>query len=379
MIRRIARAAAMSLLDGIVGRSYGGVLQAGYSVILPTPQDTPFLLRLSLENICALELGPCRELFVVGDGRAAPLSRLQRVIDELGDARVRLLPLSSTQRFMADRIPRADGGANFRHWVTIVRGVQEAQTQHLFLHDIDSFWAHPTRIREQYEACVAADATTMGVTERWDPFFENRPARMPATWELMFDTAWARSKRPSDHKGGPRQTAEGLHTFDTMLWPQFNDLASGRVKLMEALEPGDYVHFNGTITTLRTYQRLMRQKPNQKVIDEMFRLLLLSLWETTGGDPDEPRLTPRPDQLAEGMTDERAPIQYRGEQCDRGYGEFRQIIGRLASVNCFSEWRWAEIETMLRPFDTHFNYEDGREYPPAIPSGGQWMSSLSLI
>lgn len=379
MIRRSARAAISNLLDKLAGRPSDSGLEPGFSVILPTPQDMPFLLRLSLDNLCGLDLGPCRALLVVGDGRTAPISRLQCVVDELGDNRATLLPLKWLQQIVADRVPRADGGANFRHWITIVRAIAEARTEHLFLHDIDAFWAHPSRIREQYHACDSTGAATLGVTARWDPFLKRFAGQVPATWELMFDTAWARSKRPSDLKGGSRHIAEGSYTFDTMLWPQFKDLGSGKIKLMQGVGTEDFVHFNGTITTFRVFQRLRRREPRQRVIDEMFRILLLSLFESVGRNESEPRLTPTVDQLVEGISNVKSPVQYQGKQGESNYGEFRQMVSSLEFVNCFRGQRWTDIEGMLQPFDEHFQYDPNRTYPPAVLSGEQRVGSLVLV
>ena len=87
----------------------------------------------------------------------------------------------------------------------------------------------PTRLERQYRECRDRGMDTLGVTARWDPFFDEVGYRSPATWELMYSTRWARAtarRRPQGAAGATRP--RGRHEFDTMLYPEYLDYASGQ-------------------------------------------------------------------------------------------------------------------------------------------------------
>jgi hypothetical protein len=343
-------------------------------MLIPAPQDMPFLLRLALGNLASLDLTSCREILVVPDGRRSDPAELEKAAADASDPRIRVVPLRPLQRALADRIPRADGGANFRHWITILRGLDEVSTTHAFLHDIDAFWSASDAVESRYQECVRQGWWSLGVARRWDPFFTQQGVALPATWELTFDVQWARSRRPTDHKGGVRSTPDGDYCFDTMLWSQFSDYSSGKIAVDEAAVESEYVHFNGAITTYRTYCR----QGARQTTDELFRLLLLSLWESAAGVVARRRLLPSPAQLAKGLTNPAAPISYDSPVCLRGYAEFRHMVLRLAECAPFAVEICEQMELDLAPFDQRFAFDPARPFEAAVAVGEVRTTGLNL-
>lgn len=369
MLHRLATSAKRQMqavvLDRLAGSgSRATILTSGYTILLPTPQDMPFLLELALKNLLSLDLSHCQAIHVIPDGRAASVELLQQIVLAVNEPRVRLTPLNPLQTAWADRIPRRDGGANSRHWITIMVGLAHATTSHAFLHDIDAFLLDNSFVERQFQHAVNHGHSALGVTPRWDPFLQEHGISLPATWELLFAVDWARSHRPSAHKGGTRQWRQESRTFDTMLWPLYCDYHSNRIGVLPDVSSDDFVHFNGTITSYRTYQHLR----TSGVDDELFRLLLLALWESAAAT-DVPRLLPTVSELARGLCEPSAKVTYQSPRCKKGYAEFRHMVTRLTSCACFgNEWR-TQCETDLADFDAHFSFDPDAIYVAALDTG----------
>jgi hypothetical protein len=125
--------------------------------------------------------------------------------------------------------------------------------------------------------------------------------------------------------------------------------------------PPRLVHFHGTVTTYRVY----KDRPGESVVDEIFRLLLLSILEdlVPGSGP---RLLPPPGELARGLHDPSAPVTYGSEWAAREYPVFRRQVEELCEAPTFSGERAARVREHLRPFDEHFNAAEGGGMPAEL-------------
>ncbi|MDR3635557.1 MAG: hypothetical protein P4L84_17265 [Isosphaeraceae bacterium] len=321
--------------------------EEGYTILLPSPMDMPFLLRYALEGLARLDTTHCRQVLVVpdgwGDDRGAALAR---VVEACGDPRVEMVPLRPIDYFVIRRT-RPPGGAD-THWLQVVNGTTFARCAHAFLHDADAFFLEADGLERQYRECRERGMSTLGVTPRWDPHFTAEGLTIPGTWELMYSTRWARSRAPSALKGGMRPTPDGVREFDSMLHAQYLDYASGRVGVMDG--PPRFVHFNGTIFTYRAF----RDRAGRTVADDLFRILLLALLEDLIPDDRGGRVVPQVEELARGLGDPDSPVSYCSESAARAYPKFRAMVAEMCDAPIFAGERSARIGRSLIPFDDHF-------------------------
>ena len=57
------------LLKPLFGRWRRGCpFEDGYTILLPSPMDMPFLLRFALEGLLRMDTSNCRQILVVPDG-----------------------------------------------------------------------------------------------------------------------------------------------------------------------------------------------------------------------------------------------------------------------------------------------------------------------
>ncbi len=334
-----------------------GDFKPGYTILLPTPADMPFLLELALESVAALDTTHCHEILVIADGRLSDDRPLRELVESCEDRRVRIVPLPWHEQKLMN-LPRADGGANYRHWWTIVKGIGDCETEYVFLHDLDAFPIDSDAVERQYLRCRNEGWWSLGVTARWDPFFTENDYQIPGTWELMFSAEWARRKPPYALKGAWHATPLGPYEFDTMLHRQYIDYPSGRIGILQP--PPDFVHFSAAIVTFRMYQR-HRGEP---VVDELFRLLFLALLESVAVCTRR-RLLPRVEELAMGLRDLSQRVRYSGPEPQRQYPQFRRMIDDLCRCPGFREMRGEKIREMLEPFDRCFGTACANEdFPP---------------
>jgi hypothetical protein len=329
--------------------------EEGYTMLLPSPADMPFLLRFALEGLAHVDTAHCRQIVVIPDGSVEDRGgSLRRVIDDFDDPRVELAPPGPLDYLLYRRMKPVGGSST--HWMMIVNGVDRARCAHVFLHDSDAFFVDPDGPERQYRECLERGSDVLGVTARWDPFFEEVGYAIPGTWELMFSTRWARSHSPYSHKPGWRATPRGAYEFDTMLGPMYFDYPSGRVNLMD--QPPRLVHFNGTIVTFRLYHAGYGR------IDEYFRILLLAVLEELIPDPSGRRALPPVGDLVRGLTDPSAPVTYGSDVATYQYPIFRAMLEELCDSPVFRGGRGNRVRELVRPFDEHFS---GR--PAVDPSG----------
>jgi len=345
--------------------------EPGYTVVLITPMDMPFLLRFSLEGLQRIDLANCRRILVVPDpwgedGGAA----LRRVLEDFDDPRLAIAPMGPI-RTRLTRMMKPPGSAA-THWSCVVQAVEHTDTEHAFLHDADAFHLDADGLERQYAEMRDRDMNTLGVTPRWDPFFLERSLTIPGTWELMFSTRWARSRSPYELKGRVRDTTEGPYEFDSMLYPQYLDHDSGRIGVMS--EPPRFVHFSGAIFTYRTY----RDRAGEPVKDELFRVLLLSALETIVPASDGRRATPTVDELAAGLTDPDAPVRYDTDVARRTWPEFRGMIDELNESPMFAGERAERMNELLRPFDEHWARVEAESGEDAAAPGAASFRRMGL-
>jgi hypothetical protein len=319
----------------------------GYTVLLPSPMDMPFLLRFGLEGLSGVDTTNCRQILVLPDGWGDDDgAALRRVVEEFNDPRVEFVGLTALDKFLTRRMKRNDGAGT--HWMMAVRGTKRARCSYAFLHDSDAFFLASDSLERQYLECRDRGMYTLGVTARWDPFFVEGGYTIPGTWELMYSTRWARSHSPYAHKGLKWATARGVHEFDSMLYPQYLDFPSGKVGVMDP--PPPIAHFNGTIVTYRNF----RERGGRSVVDEYFRILLLAVLEDLMPAADGRRELPTVDELRRGLTDPGAPVGYGSDVAAYQYPIFRATLDELCGAPVFRGRRAERVRGLVRPFDEHF-------------------------
>jgi hypothetical protein len=336
--------------------------EPGYTIALPMPMDMPFLLRLALEGLSSLNTPNCKQILVVPDGWGNDNGHaLAKVIADFPDPRLQLVRL----RPLDYRVIRAmrPPGCACTHWMLVVNSVLNARHEYVFLHDADAFFLAAEGLETQYREAITQGMDVLGVTPRWDPFFVEQNMRIAGTWEMLFSAKWARRRSPMTLFPTTRSTHLGDFGFDSMLFAQFLDHHKGTIGVMKT--PPDFVHFNGTIFTYRTF----RDRNNKSVTDELFRILLLSILETALHVGNENRVTPYSHELAAGLTDSNAPVRYDSEVNERGYPEFRNMISQMTQSPAFRGDRGHKILSLLTPFDAHFQYDAGKPFAAAIAHG----------
>ncbi len=341
-------------------------LEQGYTLLLPSPMDMPFLLRFALESLLGMDTTNCKQILVVPDGWGNDRGKaLRDVVDSFDDLRIEMVNLTAFD-YAIIRSMRPPGCAS-THWMMVVNGTRFARCEHAFLHDADAFFLESDGLERQYRECRDRGMYTLGVTARWDPFFTNLGYSIPGTWELMYSTRWARSYSPYELKGVRRETPHGSQEFDSMLYPQYLDFPKGKVGVME--HPPRLVHFNGTIFTYRMF----RDRKGKPVVDELFRVLLLALLEDLLPPKDGRRIAPTAAELAVGLTDPAAPVTYSSETAVRTYPVFRGEIDELCQAPIFEGARADRIRELIKPFDDHF-----RAIGPARESAGVVLRTHGL-
>lgn len=319
--------------------------EEGYSVLLPSPMDMPFLLRYALEGLARIDTTNCKEIIVLPDGWGDDDGdALDEVVRGCADPRVSLLRLTPFDKFVTGRMRRTDGAGT--HWVMAVRGTNRARCAHAFLHDADAFFLETDGLERQYRECRDRGMYTLGVTARLDPLFREAGYTIPGTWELMYSTRWARSRSPYALKGLVRPTDRGPQEFDSMLYPQYLDFPSGKVGVMEP--PPGLAHFSGTIVTYRAFRGGVGR------IDQFFRILLLSILEELIPSADGERVVPTVSELARGLESDDAPVSYTSVVASEQYPIFRDLLEQLCESPVFAGDRAARVRELVAPFDAHF-------------------------
>ena len=95
-------------------------------------------------------------------------------------------------------------------------------------------------------------------------------------------------------------------------------------------------------------------------LNQVFRLLLLSVLEDLVPALDGARLLPTPAALALGLDDPAAPVTYPADLTAREYPTFRRQVEQVCEASTFRGARAERVRALLRPFDEHFGpWEEG--------------------
>jgi hypothetical protein len=370
-LKAISRTLKRLPLHAILGRwNRKSEFEQGYTIILPSPMDMPFMLRLGIEGLKHLDTANCRQILVVPDGLGGDGGAgLKSVLREFDDPRLEFVDLSGLQYWLVRRF-KPLGGA-LTHWMMVLNGTMKAKCEYAFLHDADAFFLESDGLERQYREASSKRMHTYGVEARWDPFYTSLHYSIPGTWELMYSTRWARSRSPMYLKPGVLQTPHGEHGFDSTHYAQYLDYQTGKIGVME--KPPQFVHFNGTIFTYRTF----RDSNGEPVTDDLFRVLLLSLIEAALDLKKSSRTVPSLDVLERGLCDPTAIVRYDSEVNRRGYAEFRNMVEKLCLSPTFVGERADCIRQSILPFDRHFSYQPGESFLPALETGDVRISGIS--
>jgi hypothetical protein len=351
-----------------------GRLEEGYSILLPTPMDMPFLLQYALDSLRHLDTSHCKQIVVIADGWGNDEGRgLRRVVTAAEDPRIELVELRRAAHVVIRRRKKAisrtaSNAAGNTHWAMMVEAIDAARCEYCFLHDADAFFLDADGLERQYRECRERGMDTLGVEARSDSFFEEIGYIIPGTWELMFSTRWARRRDPTTLKGRWRSSPHGIHEFDNLLYPQYLDFPKGKIGMMEV--PPRFVHFSSAVITYRVFC----QAPRPHVVDELFRLLSLALLEELL--PGTNRALPPVAELTRGLRDPTAPVTYDSNVAIDQYPTFRRLVEDLCQAPIMRGARAVKIRTLIRPFDEHFQYRadigaaEGGSYP-ATPMRGR--------
>ena len=216
---------------GAVLRALARSLSAvdGYTILLPSPMDMPFLFRFALEELRHLDTSHCRQIIVIPDGCGADRgAALREVVDSCGDSRVELARLRAAAHFVVHGIRRSGGAiANWTHWAMIIEGINRAKCDYIFLHDADAFCLESDGLERQYRECRDRGMETLGVTARWDPFFREIGYSIPGTYELMFSARWAGVTVPWTSRGVGGRRCTGLMNSTRCSIPSFRTIPRG--------------------------------------------------------------------------------------------------------------------------------------------------------
>ena len=318
----------------------------GLTVIIPAPEDLPFLLRLQLENFACIDTTVCHQILVVGDGcgsdGGAAIRRLVQQ-ESLHDRRLAFVDFTWRDRLLLP-IVRRDGSSV--HWLMFVRSLGKANRAFALMHDADAFFLGHDALVKQHTKCSEGGLYALGMTARSDSFFAIIGYEIPATWELMISTSWIRSRSPYWIKGRRYKTPHGEHTFDTVLYPEYLDYPSGRIGLSDM--SAEIAHFSATIVEYRRYC-----KTTGPFADYLFRILLLSILEELCPN-DGCRVTPSVESLYSGLHDSSRRVHYRDDRATKGYAVFRNQMAVLEGALVMRGDRAKQLRSLLQPFDRHF-------------------------
>jgi hypothetical protein len=329
-------------------------VEEGYSILVPTPMDMPFLLQYALDSLRHLDTCNCKQIIVIPDGWGSDEGRgVRRVVAAAEDPRIELVELRAAAHMVIRRrtssiSQSASNAASNTHWTMMVEGIDAARCEYSFMHDADAFFLEADGLERQYRECRDRGMDTLGVEARSDSFFEELGYVIPGTWELMFSNRWARRRDPTTLKGRWRSSPHGDHEFDNMLYPQYLDFPTGKIGIMDV--PPRFAHFSSAVITYRVF----RHAPRPQVVDELFRLLSLALLEELR--PGTDRALPSVAELATGLSDPTARVTYDSNLAIDQYPVFRRLIEDLCEAPIMRGARALKIRTLIRPFDEHFQH-----------------------
>jgi hypothetical protein len=137
------------VLEFLFGRwRSAGTLADGYSVLLPTPMDMPFVLWFALEALRAMDTRHCNQFVIVPDGWGPDGGHaIERVVRSFEDPRILLSRMPRMVRFFVHKVQkvRSHGTAGL-HWAMVVEGSNCANSKYAFMQDDDAFFIDSERM-----------------------------------------------------------------------------------------------------------------------------------------------------------------------------------------------------------------------------------------
>jgi len=318
----------------------------GYSLLILTPGDLPFFLKIALEVCAQQNPEHLFETLVVPDNRLQPglLERLNLWAADYPSP-IRVVPQKPLEKLFTQFHKNAHNNC----WLQMVRGINAVRTTHTLWHDVDLFISDSDFLKQHYERCVEQQLACLGVSKAWDSWFESHGIDyLVGTWELMMDVDWVRRFAPWQHRGHNEVINGESHTFDISFWPQYQTDRS-RVKRHE--EEWGFIHFNYVTGTYRKFQQT-----RGSFEDGLFKLLLVRLlidaYDQSGWVYEVPEL---PD-LVKGLTDPTRPVTYTAAQTPQNYPEFRLKLQKLIDSHMLDDRRTSSLAQGIRPFDQAFGW-----------------------
>lgn len=328
-------------------RTTPGELGPGYTILLPVPGDLPVFLKLALHVCTAQRLSHRIETLVIPDKPSDAIAEVyEACAQRWPDEPMRLVTLPWFDAF----VTRTFNNPSKNHWLQLVAGIDQSRTTHVLLHDADLFVGEPDFIESHYQQCVDRNLDVLGVSNVWDPWYdEHGYDYLAATWEMMARVDWLRSFPPALHRGHLGTIDGTKHVFDTTLKPQ---CLTPRERIGRQDREFGWVHFNYVISTYRAFQ-------NQKgtFADDDHRILLIRLLIDAFDDSDWPYDVPGIASLVDGLTNEHATVTSATDRSRESYPGFRSRLEALVESGLLSAGQVAGMHASIEPFDEAFGWE----------------------
>ena len=318
----------------------------GYTLLLMVPGDLPVFLKIAMD-VCGRQDPTHRvETFVLPDNHTPEFVRAyQHYKKDWPDTAIRVLPFGPVEQWAA----RRQNNPGLNNWLQLKTAVQNALTRTALWHDADLFIDDRAFLKDHYEQLRGRDLACLGVSPGWNKQFrELGCTHLAATWELMFDVAWARSFAPWRHRGHDGTFAGKPVLYDSLFYAQAHT-DPARVALNADAER-KFVHFNYVISSYRWFQRGLRNNGGPYE-DKNFRLLLVRLLIDAYDDSGWPYEVPAVAELARGLTDAKAPVTYVTETVRGQWAEFRGKFQGLLEGDLVDAARKTKLADGIAPFD----------------------------
>lgn len=325
----------------------------GYSLMMLTPGDLPFFLKIALEVCARQNPEHLVETLIIPDNRLAPgfIDRLKLWSKDYPTP-VRVVPQKPLEKLFT----RFHKNAHNNCWMQMVRGINAVQTTHALWHDVDLFIADQNFLKYHYETCVAQKFACLGVSKIWDNWFAERGIDyLVGTWELMLNVNWVRSFKPWEHRGHDEVVLGEKHTCDITFWPQY---CTSRELVGRHEEEWGFIHFNYVTGTYRKFQQ-----SKGSFEDGLFKLLLVRLLIDAYDDSGWVYEVPSLQDLVKGITDRSMRVTYTDPKTQAGYLEFRTKLQKLIESELLDEHKSAVLENGVRSFDQAFGWQPASPVP----------------
>ncbi|MBD3882936.1 hypothetical protein IFO70_14295 [Phormidium tenue FACHB-886] len=318
----------------------------GYSLLILTPGDLPFFLKIALEVCARQNAEHLVETLIIPDNRLTSgfADRLNLWAKDYPTP-IRMVPQKPLEKLFT----RFHKNAHNNCWMQMVRGINAVRTAHALWHDVDLFISEKDFLKSHYETCAAQQLACLGVSKAWDSWFEARGIDyLVGTWEMMLDVGWARSFKPWQHRGHDELVAGEQHTCDITFWPQYS---TPRELVGRHEQEWGFVHFNYVTGTYRKFQQ-----SRGSFEDNLFKLLLVRLlidaYDQSGWVYEVPSLN----DLAKGLTDRSMRVTYTDTKTQAAYPDFRIKLQTLIESNLLDDEKASSLSNGVRPFDKAFGW-----------------------